>query len=158
MKTGNREMIKTQIIAPFLWACLLIGITVIGAVLALDAWDSFTGKLEIRRLEAQAAAESARAGRVAAEAALEREAGEHALKEGQADAIRAPAEAAARAVDRQSVTLMYYGMLTPLGIVGLALALMAAGAAGGAVGTGLLMFLVVWPHVEERGKGDSDEQ
>ena len=112
----------TNVVRPLLAVILIVVVTAGLAILVLNAWDSWTGQLEIRRLEAQAAADAAAAG-------LERASGERAFKTAEGAAIQALAEAAAGAVRAQTRILTYYGILTPGGIF-LAVVGMAIGAAG----------------------------
>lgn len=93
-------------------------LTVIGVIFTVVALI-FGGvylysQTESIRLTAQANADraQAQADQAAAHKALAE--GEKILASGEADAIRAPAEAAARAVDRQSLVLLLYGTLTPV--------------------------------------------
>ena len=93
------NMLFTQIVRPL--AILLVGILAIVAVCAIAyyGWLEYSGEMEVRRLVAQAAADEAAAERANAEAVL------------------APAEAAALTVERQSAVMTFYGVLTPAALV-----------------------------------------
>lgn len=127
------EFIKFTVI------CLLLLAIVGGTLYGLSyAWTDFTGQLEMRRLEAKAEQARADAAKLEAEASRMREQtglvqaeAARELARGEADAIRAPAEAAAKAVNRQSAIMWYWGALTPLGLLFTALVLLVAGFAIG---------------------------
>lgn len=141
----------------FVVICLLLLAIVGGALYGLSyAWTDFTGQMEMRRLEAlaeQARADAAKleaeaertreqAGLVQAEAARE-------LARGEADAIRAPALAAAKTVNRQSAIMWYWGALTPLGLLFTALVLVVAGFV---LGLTTLMGGIAFVHLDVGGE------
>lgn len=105
--------------------CILLLAIIGGALYALDwIWTDFLHQNEVRKLEAEArraeavAVETlAEAERTREEAFLAQAEADKILAAGEADAIRAPALAAARTVDRQSAILAWWGMLTPFGVV-----------------------------------------
>ena len=115
--------------------CILLLIIIGGALYALDyIWTDFLHQNEVRQLEAKASWAEALAAKTQAEAERTREEAflaqaeaDKILAAGEADAIRAPAEAAARTVDRQSAVLVWWGVLTPFGVVLGTLILLVAG-------------------------------
>ena len=119
--------------------CILLLAIVGGALYGLGyAWTDFTGQLETRRLEAEAVRAQADAAKLQAEAdrtheqaGLVQAQAARELARGEADAIRAPALAAAKTVNRQSAIMWYWGVLTPLGLLVTALVLLVAGFALG---------------------------
>lgn len=119
----------------FATICILLLVIIGSALYALDwIWTDFLHQNEVRKLEAEARRAEAIAIEVQAEAARTREEAflaqaeaDKILAAGEADAIRAPAEAAARTVDRQSAVLVWWGVLTPFGVVLGTLILLVAG-------------------------------
>jgi len=109
-------------------------VILVGGVLGVIwyTWQDMTGGLAIRRLEAEASKAAAEADLAAANADLTL-----------AGAIRAPAEAAAWAVRAQSTLMLYWGLLTPFGIVFTLLSVGVGAFAMGAacVGIGLLIMV-----------------
>jgi hypothetical protein len=116
----------------FAGICILL-LAIVGAALygLSYAWTDFTGQMEMRRLEAEAEQARAEADRAREQAGLVQAEAARELARGEADAIRAPALAAAKAVNRQSAIMFYWGALTPLGLLFTALVLVVAGFALG---------------------------
>lgn len=111
---------------------MVIGAALIGGVLAYETWMDYTGKAEIRRLEAAASVADANAREAEAlaealrnQAELERAMGEHALKKAEGEAIKAPAQAAAMAVRMQALIVGFWTIGGPI-IIGVLLGLIAA--------------------------------
>jgi len=121
-------------------------VILLGGVLGLVwyTWQDMTGTLAIRRAEAAAsqAAAEANLARNRADAALAE--GARALAMGEADAIRAPAEAAGRAVDRQSALILYWGLLGPFGILFTLLSIGVGAFTLGAACVGIGLLVVVY--------------
>ena len=115
---------------------IIVTIVVIGGLM-LGLW-CLSGQAETLRLQTQTNADRAAAAAYQAAANKALAEGEKIMAQGEADAIRAPAEAGARAIDRQSLVMTYYGLLTPVAI-GVAIML--------AIGGGICLGVIISPGV-----------
>ena len=102
-------MLFTQVGRPVVILLVVILAIVAVCAVAYYGWLEYSGEMEVRRLIAQAAADEAAAERANAEAVL------------------APAEAAALTVERQSAVMTFYGVITPFGLVAVAFTIMVLG-------------------------------
>ena len=103
------EMLFTQVIRPLVILAVVVAAIVAVCAVTYYGWLEYSGEMEVRRLVAQAAADEAAAERANAEAVL------------------APAEAAALTVERQSAVMTFYGVLTPAAVVVVAFTIMVLG-------------------------------
>lgn len=128
---------------------VLIAAILLGGFLALNAayteYMRITGQLEIRKaeaetekLQAQVDLESAAADRARAEGERIAAEGDRAQAIAIGEAIKAPSEAAARTVDRQSAVMTFWGFITP----GLFISLMLVSSCLGGVGGPFVLLLL----------------
>jgi len=137
--------ILTKIIILFVLGAIIMGVLLLGAQSVYTEYQRATGQLALRQAEAeteklktQAELERASADRAEAEAAKTAAEGERALDIATGKAIQAPAEAAARAVDRQSTVITFWGLISPGLLVSLMLVSSCLGGIGGPLGILLL--------------------